>query len=153
MNTPIDTPFRERITSARQLLRNISEEESQYSFREGGWSRKEILGHLVDSALNNHQRFVRAVLDGAYEGPAYQQDGWVAMHGYKSMPWSLLVEHWHWQNELLCEVVERIPETRLDALCRVGNDAPVSLRFLVEDYLNHLQHHVRQITSASGLPQ
>ena len=147
MNTPTDTFFRERIASTHQLLRNTSEEESQRPFRESGWSRKEILGHLIDSALNNHQRFVRAALDGAYEGPSYQQEGWVAMHGYKSMAWSLLVEHWHWQNELLCEVVERIPETRLDAPCRVGNDAPVSLRFLVEDYLNHLQHHIRQITN------
>jgi hypothetical protein len=138
--------FRERITSTHELLQNISEEESQHPFREGGWSKKEILGHLVDSALNNHQRFVRAALDGFYEGPFYRQEGWVAMHGYKLMTWPMLVEHWRCQNELLCEVVERIPEDRLNAPCRVGTDAPVTLRFLVDDYLDHLGHHVLQIT-------
>src|SRR5437762_2779965 len=77
--------FRERISSAYQLLRGVSEEGSQRPFREGGWSRKEILGHLIDSALNNHQRFVRAALDGSYNGPSYEQEGWVAMHGTE--PW------------------------------------------------------------------
>ncbi|MBV8807237.1 MAG: hypothetical protein JO033_01065 [Acidobacteriaceae bacterium] len=61
------------------------------------------------------------------------------------MPWPLLLNHWHLQNQLLCEVVERIPEEQSGALCRVGNDQPVTLRFLVDDYLNHLDHHVRQI--------
>jgi hypothetical protein len=138
--------FRERIASTCELLQNISEEESQQTFRAGGWSKKEILGHLIDSALNNHQRFVRAALDGAYDGPFYQQQGWVTMHGYKSMAWPVLVGHWRGQNELLCEVVERIPAERLNASCRVGTNEPVTLRFLVDDYLNHLGHHVLQIT-------
>jgi hypothetical protein len=137
--------FRERIASAHHLLLNVSEQHSQHPYREGGWSRREILGHLIDSALNNHQRFVRAALDGSYEGPSYQQKGWVAMHGYGSMPWHVLLKHWHLQNELLSEVVERIPEAQSGVLCRVEGDPPVTLRFLVEDYLNHLDYHVRQI--------
>ena len=138
--------FRERISSAYQLLRGVSEEGSQRPLREGGWSRKEILGHLIDSALNNHQRFVRAALDGSYNRPSYEQEGWVDMHGYRTMAWDALLEHWRWQNELLCAVVERIPENRLGGQCRVGEDAPVTLRFLIEDYLAHLGHHVQQIT-------
>jgi len=137
--------FRERIASVHQLLLNVSDKDSERPFREGGWSRGEILGHLIDSALNNHQRFVRAALDGAYDGPSYEQEGWVAMHGYGSMAWHVLLEHWHRQNELLCEVVERIPKSRLGVQCRVGENASVTLRFLVEDYLDHLFHHVRQI--------
>ncbi len=147
MNFTGETSFRGRIASVHQRLLNISEQGSQLPFREGGWSRREILGHLIDSALNNHQRFVRAALEGAYEGPSYQQDGWVGMHGYHSMTWRVLLEHWRWQNELLCEVVGRIPETRLEAPCRVGDDGAVTLRFLIEDYLNHLDHHLRQIVA------
>jgi hypothetical protein len=139
--------FREQIVSMYQLLLPISDAEAQRPFRQGGWSRKEILGHLIDSALNNHQRFVRASLDGFYQGPTYQQEGWVAMHGYHAMVWSILLEHWRCQNELLCEVVERIPETRFSAQCRVGENIPVTLQFLVEDYLLHLRHHVQQIIS------
>ncbi|MBV9676158.1 MAG: DinB family protein [Acidobacteriaceae bacterium] len=145
MDLSNQSSFREQIHSVYQLLRQITEQQSQQPFREGGWSRKEILGHLIDSALNNHQRFVRAALTGAYDGPSYQQEGWVVIHGYKCMAWSILLEHWRGQNELLCEVVERIPEERFDALCRIGESAPVTLRFLIEDYLVHLHHHVQQI--------
>src|SRR3982750_4661140 len=120
MDIPGQPSFREQIASVHQLLLPVSEQESQRSFREGGWSRKEILGHLIDSALNNHQRFVRAALDGSYEGPSYQQECWVSIHGYGSMQWDVLLRHWHSQNQLLCEVVERIPETRLDVQCKVG---------------------------------
>jgi hypothetical protein len=141
--------WEDAIESAYKRLQSISEEHGSQTFREGGWTRKEILGHLIDSALNNHQRFVRAALDGSYEGPTYAQTGWVEMHGYASMPWASLVEHWGLQNRLLGEVVRRIPEDRLEALCRVGSNEPVTLQFLVEDYLEHLEHHLRQIVNAS----
>jgi hypothetical protein len=141
------TSFRDQIASVHHQLLSVSEQQSQQPFRTGGWSRKQILGHLIDSALNNHQRFVRAALDGSYEGPSYQQEGWVSMHGYGSLQWDVLLRHWRSQNELLCEVVERIPEDRLDAQCRVGNQTPVTLRFLVQDYLDHLHHHIRQIVA------
>src|SRR5690348_7844660 len=78
--------WEDAIESAYKRLQSISEEHGSQTFREGGWTRKEILGHLIDSALNNHQRFVRAALDGSYEGPTYAQTGWVEMHGYASMP-------------------------------------------------------------------
>jgi len=146
MSDRSEVRFRECIGAVYQRLLGVSEQESQHPIRDGGWPRKEILGHLIDSALNNHQRFVRAALDGSYKGPSYEQKGWVAIHGYGDMPWSVLLEHWRWQNELLCEVVERIPESRLSAECRVGEDADVSLGFLIEDYLAHLGHHIQQIT-------
>src|SRR3954462_5694771 len=137
--------FGDRIESAHQALLGISEERSWSSFREGGWTRKEILGHLIDSALNNHQRFFRAALDGDYEGPSYAQADWVNIHGYGSMPWTSLLEYWHLQNRLLGEVIRRIPESRLESPCRVGSNPPVTLRFLLEDYLQHMDHHLRQI--------
>ncbi|MCA1595599.1 MAG: DinB family protein [Chloroflexi bacterium] len=149
MSTHGQLSFRQHINSVHQLLLQVTEQYAQRPFREGGWSRREILGHLIDSALNNHQRFVRVALDGHYEGPSYKQEDWVTIHGYGSMSWSVLLEYWRGQNELLCEVVERIPQERLDALCRVGESAPVTLRFLVEDYLVHLQHHVRQIVGGA----
>jgi len=138
----------DEIDSACNALQTISEQDGLRTFRGGGWTRKEILGHLIDSALNNHQRFVRAALEGRYEGPTYAQTGWVNMHGYASMPWAQLVEHWALQNRLLGEVVMRIPEGRLEAPCRVGSKDPVTLRFLIEDYLQHLHHHLAQILSA-----
>src|SRR3954466_14553572 len=117
--------FGDHIHSAHRDLLDISDERSSTAVREGGWTRKEILGHLIDSALNNHQRFVRAALDGSYEGATYDQAAWVNIHGYHSMAWPALLEHWRLQNLLLGQVIQRVPENRLDAPCRVGENAPV----------------------------
>jgi len=145
MNLYEQLRFGDRIDSGYRALRDIPENHSLTAFRDGGWTRKEILGHLIDSALNNHQRFVRAALDGSYEGPTYVQGDWVDIHGYRSMPWADLLEHWRLQNLLLGAVVQRVPEGRLEAACRVGGNAPVTLRFLIEDYLVHLEYHLQQI--------
>src|SRR5690348_17631841 len=121
-----EAQFRDRISSAYQLLRGVSEQDSQQPAREGGWSRKEILGHLIDSALNNHQRFVRAALDGSYEGPTYEQNGWVDLHGYGELSWNELLNQWREQNRLLSRVVDRIAEERMAAVCRIGANEPVT---------------------------
>src|ERR1700737_2314333 len=92
-------------------LRVLTDEES--AVRPSGldsWSRKEELGHLIDSALNNHVRFTRASLENEYSGPTYDQDGWVRAHGYHELPWLSLVDTWRQHNELLVRLVKRIPE-------------------------------------------
>ncbi len=58
------------------------------------WSRKEELGHLIDSAVNNHVRFAAASLQTEFSGPTYEQDGWVRVHGYHEMPWLSLLDSW-----------------------------------------------------------
>jgi uncharacterized damage-inducible protein DinB len=148
MTNPLATAFRASIASARRKIEPIGEESACAELRPGGWTSKQTLGHLIDSALNNHQRFVRAASDGSYEGPTYQQEGWVSLHGYSDLTWSELVSHWQKQNDLLCLVVDRIPEDKYAAVCIVGTNEPVTLRFLVEDYLRHLHHHVDQIAAA-----
>ena len=117
-------------------------------WRPGGWTRKQIVGHLLDSAANNRQRFVRAAIEGRYSGPKYAQDGWVAAHGYAEHSWDDLVRWWLAEHEILMAVVDHIPEERLTAPCRVGEDDQVTLRFLIEDYVDHQQHHFRQIITA-----
>jgi len=141
--------FRHSISSARSKLDQLSEESATATFRRGGWTCKQIIGHLIDSALNNHQRFVRAALDGSYEGPSYEQQGWVAMHGYEKMPWNELVAHWQRQNDLLCSVVDHIPEEKYEVTCKIGPYPPATLHFVVEDYLAHLHEHVDQMAKAS----
>src|SRR4051812_22052131 len=73
------------------LLRKITEEEAA-SKSPDAWSRKEELGHLIDSASNNHLRFVRAALEPEYHGPSYDQNGSVAMHAYQELGWSDLLD-------------------------------------------------------------
>jgi hypothetical protein len=141
--------FQRRLAQAETRLNGIGEQQAAEPYRPGGWLRKEVLGHLLDSAANNHQRFVRAALDGHYEGPGYEQAGWVRLHGYSALSWAALLGSWRDRNAVLARIVERIEEQRLQAPCTVGDGAPVTLQFLIEDYLRHLDHHVDQITGAA----
>jgi hypothetical protein len=110
-----------------------------------GWSQREELGHLVDSALNNHNRIVRVVLDGSFEGPGYEQEGWVEVHRYREVAWTELVEIWHAHNRILLPLVAAIPDTKLAGPCRVGESEPVTLDFLIDDYVLHMQHHLDNV--------
>jgi hypothetical protein len=119
----------------------------------GTWSRKEILGHLLDSALNNHQRFVRAQLQSELVFPGYEQERWVAVQGHHDRAWERLVALWVEANLHIAHVISRIPEDRLATPCRIGEGAPVTLEFVARDYVRHLRHHLDQILdpeAASG---
>ena len=137
--------FRSELDAIRAALLSVSPDIADKPWREGGWTRKEIVGHLLDSAANNRQRFVRAAIDGSYTGPMYAQGAWVAIHGYAKFPWQTLLEWWQVEHAILASVVDHIPETRMDALCAVGDDASVTLQFLIEDYIAHQRWHLKQI--------
>jgi hypothetical protein len=112
---------------------------------EGAWTRLEILGHLIDSAMNNHQRFVRAMAEGAVTWPGYDQNAMVLVQQFGSANPVQLVALWESLNHYLARIVSLIPSNRLDAPCAIGGEAPVTLEFLVTDYVAHMQHHLRQI--------
>jgi len=138
--------FQQRLASAEARLAAVGEKRAAEAMRPGGWLYKEVLGHLLDSAANNHQRFVRAALDGHYEGPSYEQESWVRLHGYSELPWGAPLDSWRDRNAALARLVERIDEERLQAPCKIGDDPVVRLQVVIEDYLQHLEHHVAQIT-------
>lgn len=148
MPTEIAREFREEIERLRGALLALSPTLADTPWRAGGWARKQIVGHLLDSAANNRQRFVRAAIDGQYAGPGYAQDAWVAAHGYGDASWETLLRWWQAEHEILAAVVDRVPEERLEAMCVVGDDAPVTLRFLIEDYLRHQRGHFTQLAAA-----
>lgn len=135
----------ELIEKERAHLRGLTDEKATEPRAAGKWSAKEELGHLIDSATNNHLRFVGAALGAHFHGPGYAQDDWVGMHGYGDMHWSELVEFWFSYNKLLARLVNRIPESSLDAECRIADHEPVTLGFLIEDYILHAQHHIDQL--------
>jgi hypothetical protein len=115
------------------------------AIRPGGdktWSPKEELGHLIDSAINNHVRFVCAAIGPEFRGPGYAQDDWVTVHAYQDMAWNRIVELWRLHNLHLAFLLERIPDAKLETLCVVGSGEPMPLRSLVEDYALHMQHHL-----------
>ena len=136
------------VSAAQDALLDVPEEDSLAPVLKGGWSRKQVLGHLIDSASNNHQRFVRASLQGSLEFPGYDQDGCVRVQAIQDAPWPVLVALWVSYNRFLAHVIARLPVDKLEAPCRIGAGQTVTLRFLVEDYLAHLLHHLRQIDAA-----
>jgi hypothetical protein len=150
MTTPLAVAFRTQLDQLRSELLALTPALAETPWREGGWTRKQIVGHLLDSAVNNRQRFVWAAIDGAYHGPQYGQDAWVAAHGYAEQSWETLLRWWQIEHEILAAVVERIPEERFTASCVVGESAPVTLRFLIEDYIRHQRHHFAQLKTGSG---
>jgi hypothetical protein len=147
MPTQIAQHFRAELDVIHAELHALPPELADTAWREGGWTRKQIIGHMLDSAANNRQRFVRAVTEGSYTGPNYAQDAWVAAHGYASQPWATLLRWWEVEHEILISIVDHIPEERLDARCTVGGGAPVTLRFLIEDYLHHQHWHLKQLVA------
>ncbi len=131
-----------------QALRDV---DVANPIRERGWSRKQELGHLIDSATNNHVRFVVATLENGYGGPTYDADGWVDLHGYTGMDWTDLVDLWYSMNLLPARIVARIPEDRLGAKCRIGEGKdPVTLPFVIEDYVDHMRGHLGHILAAAA---
>ena len=126
-------------------LRTITETAAAAKRAPHVWSIKEILGHLLDSAANNHQRFVRAQQANELSFPGYDQDAWVQSQDHQSRPWLETIEFWARYNHHLAHTIRRIPERALNVPCRIATNEPVTLGFLAEDYLAHLRHHLKQI--------
>jgi hypothetical protein len=112
------------------------------------WSKKEILGHLIDSASNNHQRFVRLQIGDELVFPAYQQNDWVRTQAYPGRPWRELVEFWLMYNRHMAHVM-RHADARAAGHVWKASGGDVDLQFLMEDYLSHLRHHLHQILATA----
>jgi len=141
------------IDEAKAELREITDREAGARPAPDKWSKKEELGHLIDSATNNHVRFVRAAIEPEYRGPGYQQNDWVNLHGYSEMPWDEIIDFWENYNSFLVGLVRRIPEDKLRTPCVVGNSETVTLAFLIEDYVLHMQHHLDHIFEREAIRQ
>jgi hypothetical protein len=109
------------------------------------WSKKEILGHLIDSAANNHQRFVRAQATPRLEIPTYEGDFWVAAQSYATEPWPDLVNLWLLFNRHLLHVLKAMPPDVLSHELVIGGRPAVTLEALAADHLRHVDHHLAQL--------
>jgi hypothetical protein len=126
-------------------LRAVDEERARVPRGPGKWCPKEELGHLIDSATNNHVRFVSGAIQPEYCGPSYAQEEWVRLHGYCERPWDTIVNFWFQYNQLLSALVANIPEERLAVKCLIAQGPEVTLGFVIEDYILHMQHHIDQL--------
>jgi hypothetical protein len=148
--------FRQTIKSASDALLQISPEKSRVPRAEGKWSPKEIIGHLIDSASNNHQRFVRAQFTDDLVFAGYEQEGWVRVQHYQNEDWAELVQLWRLYNQHILHLMSLVPEeTRMKLrykhnLHQIASDSlsenePVTLDWFMRDYVEHMKKHLRQI--------
>ena len=148
--------FRRTIDSASERLRAIEETQAAKPRAEDHWSSKQIIGHLIDSATNNHARFVLGQLKDDLVFPGYDQDGWVRTNHYQNASWPQLVELWRVYNLHLHHVMSHADQAKLNTPCTlhtlqeiafktVPKSEPVTLEYLMKDYVDHLKHHLAQI--------
>ena len=148
--------FRQTVDRAASRLLLIPDRDASVRPAPGKWSPKEIVGHLIDSASNNHGRFVRAQLqeDLIFEG--YDQDAWVRVEAYQDRPWADLVRLWQAFNHHIAAVMQvAAPQTltqprarhNLDQLAwqTVDTTQPTTLEYFMKDYVGHLKHHLHQL--------
>ncbi|HEV7682241.1 MAG TPA: DinB family protein [Pyrinomonadaceae bacterium] len=148
--------FRQTIETAHSQLLQLSAEQSQTPRAAGKWSPKEIIGHLIDSASNNHQRFVRAQFTDDLVFAGYEQEGWVRVQNYQGEQWSDLVQLWKLYNQHILHLISRVPEEarmklrykhNLHQLASesLSENEPVTLDWFMRDYVDHLKKHLKQI--------
>ena len=140
--------LRTEVDRAAAYFRSLGEADVTRGRGSGKWVKKEILGHLIDSAANNHQRFVRAQFADPFIWPGYDQRAWVPVHRYRERPWAELVDLWAALNRHVAAVIEAVPAQKLQTSCIIGDSEAASLEWWMRDYLRHLKHHLAQLEAA-----
>lgn len=125
-------------------IRQLTDEDFSTPRAPGKWSKQQILGHLVDSATNNHHRFIRARME-TIPKIVYNSDYWVNVQHYQEMDRAQLLLFWEYYNRHLAAIIPVIPTEELLKKCDNGDTEPHTLHFLIEDYLRHLEHHLKQM--------
>ncbi len=154
------TEFHAILAHATPALLALTDAQSAQHPAPGKWSPREVIGHLIDSASNNHQRFVRAPSQNDLVLVGYDQDQWVALQQYQDEPWRELVTLWRAFNLHLAHVMTTVPASARQRrhgrhnLHEIGwkpipSDQPATLDDLMADYVAHLKHHLRQILGAT----
>ncbi len=148
--------LRRAIQDATPVLQGMSEQKSRLRPGPGKWCPREVIGHLIDWASNNHQRFVRAQFQEDLIFSGYEQDAWVSLQRYRDAPWDELITLWRSFNFHIARVMEAVPKDErirlrarhnLDELAwiPVPPELPPTLDYFMSDYVKHLEHHLRQI--------
>lgn len=140
------------VNESWQMLRSVPNETIMARPGLGEWSVKEIVGHLVDSASNNHQRFVRLQVADGLVFPDYSQNNtsWVAIQRYQAADWDDLLALWRHFNLHLARIIRTVDLQCIDHIWVIDEDTTITLGELMTDYLRHLKDHLQHIKNLIG---
>ena len=140
------------VTSVQQDIKKYTDEELSRKPKPDKWSKKEILGHLCDSAVNNLGRFINAQFSKEpFEFSGYNQDEWVRLNNYNDLSINEVLDIFTIFNGRIINVVSGIQPDKLKTRCMVGdkgfreNSGEETLQWLIEDYIEHMRYHINQI--------
>lgn len=141
---PISIKLQETVNEYLPALKALHEEESSVKPHPNKWSKKELIGHLIDSAQNNVRRFIVAQYE---ESPliVYKQDEWVRINNYQSYPLIDLIESWYLLNKQICHILSNLSNEASQRTCQT--ESLQTVNWLAEDYIKHMKHHLHQILS------
>lgn len=147
----VATELRNLIQEYSQKLNRFTESEFSSKPLPNKWSKKEITGHLVDSAHNNLRRFIVSQYDSSTPKIVYEQNFWVEANGYQHMKKEDVILLWKLMNERIATMLENMPEQHYSKECNTGKEKIElhSLLWLAEDYVKHMKHHLNQAIPGS----
>jgi len=138
------------LRSAMPWLVTISEAEASVPECEGKWSAKQVIGHLIDSAVNNLGRIVRLQIEAGQSLPGYEQMAWVSLQYYAEREWAQVLALWFALNEHVAWTIGHVETMRLANRGVVAGE-PLTLGFVIEDYVAHMEHHLRAMRLWLGI--
>ena len=146
------------------ILRSLPEDVISTRFNHQNRSIKMLLGHLVDSASNNHQRMVRlqyaprvghCIPDGErgmLVFPDYTQDNdlWIRLQDYQSEDWDTLISLWKHYNLHIAHIIGCVDPAKLSAYWLDYQGNQVTLNDMILGYTVHLKLHIGHIHELMG---
>ena len=134
------------LNNSIEQFKSISEQDWEFKRSPEKWSRKEVVGHLIDSAVTNLRRFVMTQYKPK-ENIVYHQDEWVQLQNYQAANIQNSIDLWRLLNLQIIRTIDGISHEKLQNLCDTGKDGQdlYTLEFLIEDYVSHLKHHLKQV--------
>ena len=133
------------IAAGTEHLNAVSARDAEGRATPNVWSRKEELGHLIDSAINNYARVIRVQQETNPLLPGYEQDVWVERQGYQDRDWKELIALWSTLNAHMLHAARRAPTAAFARNCTIGDGPVITLGFVIEDYVDHVVHHLEHI--------
>lgn len=139
--------LRQIIQELKPFLLAINENEAILKPNPTKWSKKEIIGHLIDSACNNQQKFVRLLqnTEGSLDFVGYAQDDWVAVQHYQKTNWKDLIRLWYAYNLHIAHIIEHANPAALHNTITINGVGNFRLDFIMQDYVEHLKHHLKAV--------